>query len=645
MSKYIISILILVLLSIGTKAQRNRWKEHNFKLTTELSTVKPKYQNEDAVEIKNVKLFEYKSFAGGTLQKTVYKLIKINTNIGLESYNKVAIPMYGVKDIIDVEVRFISSKGKVTSLTKDDLYELKNLEGYGDFTVFAIKGAEVGGEIEYKYTVFMYPTYSHLEIYYNTFPIQEAIFELVAPSNYKIFIKGYNGFPVFTIDNEGRKAWYAHLEDIEPFEREKKAANTANRMKVGYAVLGNGAYRYSNTIENAWMNRTEFIHGSWFGFTDLELKKARKLYRTFPLENSSKEQKIEYIRKFSMDSIQADPLIYNDLYNIIKKRKSRNNYGKVLLQAALYQVAGISFEMVETSDKYHSEFTDEYPFSFNVDKLLMYFPNLKLFLDPINQKYPIGIIPAQYIERQGYFVNFLGNYRFDQIQSVDTSRTQEYQYANISIDSNSIVHIHSEVHKTGYFAAQSRTHLSYLNKTATEEYLKGVAIGNMEDAKLLQSEVLNDSLSWDINPPPPLKYKFDLRSDMLFSKAGNNLLFHIGHLLKPQVNFYQENEREQAIIMGFPYKKEIIIQIEIPLGYTPTNLAILNDSIQYLNSNNEMMASLITSYHMEGNKLTYKIVEWMTKGEFVVEEYINLRTIVNTIADLKYKTLILTVSN
>ncbi|NPD44017.1 DUF3857 domain-containing protein [Lentimicrobium sp. S6] len=639
--KYIFLFLVFIMVSQSVFAQRNRWKQYNFKDSTALSPVDSRYADEDAVELKSIKIFEYKGLGPSTLQKTVYKLIRINTDIGLEDYNKVAIPMYGVRKIVDFKVRFISPNGKVTVMNQNDLYEIDNLEGYGDFKVFAIKGAEIGGEIEYKYTLNLYPSKSHIEIYYNDYPIQEGRFELVAHGALSVFIKSYNGFPELEVDSDGRQAWYADLKNVEPIKREKYTNNTPHRMKISYAIMGGS----DATPFTQWRKKYNSVFDYCMQFSKSEKKKALKLYQTFPLSDASDEQKINYIKKYCNDSINityAYTYAEYNLHNIIRYKTVPTTFGMLILQSALYEAAGIEYEILLTGDKTFTEFSSDYPFSYMVDKTLFYFPNSGQYLEPYSEFYPLGIVKTNYISQEAYFIKKSSGSYYQSIIPVDTSRSNAKYHIHLRLVDDHIVEINWQTHYKGYWAAQYRRLLSYLDKKERKEFLKEKGKRSSVNVTVHDSEIINDTLSWKDTIVKPLIFTYQLSSDMLIEKGADDLIFNLGYLFQTRSDLYkEEEERSQDIDMGNPIKKSYIIKVEIPENYQIANLEDLIEDVKYTNEEGEVQAGLASNYELNEKLLVYKVTEYFTKSSYPAADYEKIRTVINQMADLKYKSLVL----
>ncbi len=631
-----LAVLFIISIVSSSFAQRNRWKEHKFKDTTALSPVNEKYKNHDAVIIRNVKLMEFKGFIDYTIQKTSYNLIRINNDIGLQAYNKILIPMYGVLKIIDIQVRFISPTGKVTNLKRSDIREVKNLEGYGDFTVFAIKGAEVGGEIEYKYTLQMRPSFSHLEIYYNRYPIQEARFELVAPSGLRIFIRGYNGFPDFEEDTKGRQAWYAEIYDIDPNENEKNALNRSNRMKVAY-----GAYTFSQGEYSFWSKLREDKHSFLYRFSRGQNKIALEINKELNLDSLEVPQKIEAIRNFAMDSIRLIHSYYpTDFTVVLKQRTATSSMSKLKVMSTLFIVNNIKFESLWAADKYFAEYLTAYPFSFNQDRFLFYFPELDQFLDPFSRMYPLGIIPYEYINTEALFVKE-HTQSIKKVLPADTSISRENVHLDVRIDSNWNTHIKSRFEITGYGAAEWRSFLTHFDKKDKKDLFEEFHSSHMLDLKMNTIDILNDSLDALSYPQPPLIFEFDMNSSMIIEKAGDDFVFNLGRLLRPSLDFYQEKERKQDIIMDYPSLIQTIIEIEIPKDYEVANPQILNQQMAYTDSSSLATYFYESSYAMDHNTLNFKIEECNTDCVYPVKDYVKIREVINAISDLSFLKLIL----
>jgi hypothetical protein len=638
-NKNIIAIFFFFFLFQSIFAQRNLWKEHNFKDSTSLSYVDEKYADEDAVIIKRVNLIEYKGLGAYTILKTFYQLIRVNNDIGLEAYNRIYIPMYGVYKIVDIQVRFISPDGKVTTLNRNAIQKIENLEGYGDFTVFAIEGAEVGGEIEYKYTLSMRASYSHLTVFRNKYPIQEATFDLVAPSGLNIYIEGYNGFPEFEVDSKGRQAWYAKLYNVEPFETEPNALNTSNRIKVAYGIIPMGNY-----TSQAWTDMVERKHAYLHKYENHHKKIAMNINAGLNLNNKSQQQKIENIRKYAMDSIKyvdVDGYYQLPFKRVLKKKEAISIRSKYKVMAILFDVNNISFETLWATDKYFAEYIINYPYSFNQDRFLFYFPEVDLYLDPTNYMYPLGLIPYEHLDTDSYKVRKEVR-TLTHINAADTSKSKEMVDIKFYIDSNWHVNITSRFEMYGYKAAEWRSFLQYIDDEDKEEMFEKFHSTHMLDLNMTDVKIINDSIHPDHFPQLPLVIEFEMNSKMIIESGGSDYLLNIGRLLRNSIDFYHENERRQDIIMTYPEAIYTNIEFNIPQGYTIEGLDDLKQNMNYTNESGEISYFLSTDYSLENNRFIFSIKEGNTACRYPAEDYDQIRPVINAISDLSFLKLAFT---
>src|SRR4029079_13409406 len=82
--------------------------------------------------------------------KTLHKIIHINDDKGIESFNRVYLPVSNTSDIVDIRARTILPGGKIIEVDKNNIKDLK--ENDQVYKIFAMDGLEKGCEVEYYYT-------------------------------------------------------------------------------------------------------------------------------------------------------------------------------------------------------------------------------------------------------------------------------------------------------------------------------------------------------------------------------------------------------------------------------------------------------------------------------------------------------------
>ena len=229
-------ILFLFLLATTTSFAQY-YKTYNWSEKPTLHSLSEKEMNESSVGIIKKVIVEYKPgvFAQNIkLFETTHTLTKVNDDKGISRHNTVYIPMYQVEDVIDIKARTITKDGKITLLNKDNIKEVKNVEEYGDFKIFAIEGVERNSEIEVLYTVEKEYDMQGSESIQSDYLIKNAEF-LFITGELNSKVKAYRTEQTFdTTDAYGRAAKLLKLENIPAMLEEEYATPNANKIEVVY---------------------------------------------------------------------------------------------------------------------------------------------------------------------------------------------------------------------------------------------------------------------------------------------------------------------------------------------------------------------------------------------------------------------------
>ena len=137
--------ITLILLIATTNCFAQFYKTYEWDEKPELHEITASEQKESSVGILKKHIVEYKNslFEQELISfETIHKITRVNDEKGLSRHNTVYIPMYGVKNVIDIKARTINSKGEVVLLNKDNIKEINNVKEYGDFKIFAMEGGE-----------------------------------------------------------------------------------------------------------------------------------------------------------------------------------------------------------------------------------------------------------------------------------------------------------------------------------------------------------------------------------------------------------------------------------------------------------------------------------------------------------------------
>src|SRR3954468_7500750 len=85
-----------------------------------------KYSTQPAVVLEDKRRVEYIDKKDGLVTyKTVHKIVRVNDDKGIESYNKIYLPVANNADIIDIKARTILPSGKIMEVDKKNIKDIK----------------------------------------------------------------------------------------------------------------------------------------------------------------------------------------------------------------------------------------------------------------------------------------------------------------------------------------------------------------------------------------------------------------------------------------------------------------------------------------------------------------------------------------
>jgi hypothetical protein len=117
-----------------------------------LHKVDSKLDNESAVIILDKRRVEYTDEKEDVvLYKTLHRIVHINDDKGIESFNRIYLPVSNNSDIVDIKARTILSNGKIIEVSKDNIKDLKEDDDQV-YKIFAMEGLEKNCEVEFYYT-------------------------------------------------------------------------------------------------------------------------------------------------------------------------------------------------------------------------------------------------------------------------------------------------------------------------------------------------------------------------------------------------------------------------------------------------------------------------------------------------------------
>jgi hypothetical protein len=593
------------------------------------------------------------------LYKTHHVIRWLGSTDAVERYNAIFIPL-GEGTLEKLKVRSISPDGKVVISDQDNLKEIKDEESGRGYKMFAIEGIEKGSEIEYFYTT-KEPIFGGnqegREYVQSSTPTKNVLFELISPSFLDFEVKSYNGLAdvELTEDTENEKRIQRiELDSIAPINGEPFAYADPNKMRVDYKL----AYNLAANSRQRFYTFTDAARQIYSVFCQTRDKKEekalKKIYKGVEIKDKDTEEiRIHKIENYLKTKIQGTESPAADFSNIedIEKTKIANERGLVRLFTTMFELAGIDYELILTSDRSEVRFDADFDYWGNMREFLIYFPNTKKYLAPATLLYRYGIVPDTWTATDGLFIRRMKV--GDQIFGMGTVRKIEplegdknfstiYLKMKFNEDMDAVV---SEL-KYGFgglSAVGLQPIIPYLSEEKRIEMIENVLKGLSADAKFKDIKLENEKINTDLLENE-FAIKTNFESKSWIEKAGNKYLFTIGKCIGAQSELYQEKERKLAVENGHNriYKRTLIF--EIPKGYQVKNIDDLKLSVIFDKANeegNKKNCGFISDYKKEGNTVTVDVFEYYYEIYLPLKDFEEYRKVINAAADFNKIVLVL----
>ena len=609
-----------------------------------------KYNNESAVILFEKRRIEYVDEKQDlAAYKTYHTRIHINDDKGIESYNKIYLPVASNVDIVDIKARTVLPDGKIIELDKKNIKDLREDEQL--YKIFAMEGLVKGCEVEYYYIYKANFSFFGREVIQRSFPILDARLEVVGPLRLTFEAKGYNQVNAAADTTIGSKRFLTvHQQNIPGTTDEKYAAFTASLKRIEYKLSYNSSNQSASRLFtwNELAKRAYSIYGT---FSDKELKKVDGLISSNSWKNSANETAtviaVEHYLKMNIST--REDINDDNAENIewIIKNKIASYRGIVRLYGALFKQLGVNYEFVMCGSRDDFAVDKSFENWNNCDNQLIYFPKLKKFITPtaIEMRYPL-FNPA-WIGTNGIFCKgtMIGNFAtaiadIKPILGEDYTQSGNNMEAKIQLNKTlDTLIVKSRQLYSGYSAVFYRTSFNFSSEEKQKELLKELVKFGTNSEKVISSKIENKEME-NYQGNKPFILDMEVNASELVEKAGNKILVKIGEIIGPQTEMYQEKPRQFDMDVNYPHVLDRTIEFTIPDGYKVKNLNDLTISKVY-KDNNEIALGFESSFTQEGNVVKVRVVEQYRKIQYPLAWYEDFKKIINASADFNKVTLVL----
>ncbi|NQX85697.1 MAG: DUF3857 domain-containing protein [Flavobacteriaceae bacterium] len=628
-------ITLLALLVVTSITFAQHYKTYDWESQPRLHELSEAEKKSSSVRILQYHIVEYATAASnGKLKifETTHNITRVNDDKGIDRHNTVYIPMYGVNNVVDIKARTLNSEGKITELNKDNIKEVKNVETYGDFKIFAIEGVEKGSEIEVLYTVEKTYDRHGSQTIQSDFPIRKAEF-LFITGKLNENIKAYRTINQFeTTSVNGKNAKVLKLNAVPAMIKEEYATPNANKIEVVYQCFPK---EQNITQDMFWNNVVTNVGSQLFPEKYPEIVKTDVTAIVKDLNAPTRFQIVNLVDDYIKTNFTVIKNNNPDLSNLeyILTNRTASEFGILKVYAHYLKALEIEYEVVLTANRFQFKFDPDF---FNPNALrdfLIYIPQEKKYIAPGQIEYRLGEAPFNILGNYGVFISKNLEYYFSKIIQNDKNYSRTMRSSNISFGKD-LEYVTLEQHHeyTGFWSVTNRAVLNLSTEQALkqfEDYLTGSGI---EDKVILSYETKNtEMLQQTYNLPFIVNCK--LQSEALLEDAGDSYIFQIGKVIGTQSELYQETDRLNPIEMTYPNQYDYTLTINIPEGYEAEGLESINIKKNYIAVNGTEIAKFESKYEQNGNQIIITIQEFYKTHEFDLHRYEEFRTVINAASD------------
>ncbi len=622
-------ILLCVLISglAGTAQQYPFYKNYSLEKTPTLTereaTDQLYYYNKYLLTIE----YEYDPYAQGFFKyHTEHYRVKLNSDAAIDEFNKVYIDMEDVNAIVKVEARVI----KPNEVLKVDIKmeEFYNEDEDENYSYFAIKGLELGDEVEIMYTLKKRSLLNGDQFYFQgEIPIYNFDFRFIVPNDAYFAFLAHNGLPEPTLVDTilQRHQYDIHMDTIPAFKSEYFAEYTNVTMKLDAALNDvDGGIGAEYSPYNAFVNYANAVFNHPPKGKDLKMLK--QLNEQIGVKSSNKQiENVRLIENYMKNEFLAG---YGrsgmSIAEMIKTGKG-DMTGSLKLLMGLLEQANIEFEYGMISDRYDTFFSPDIESEYFLQKYFLYFPAIDTYMSPYDYRSRLGFLDYRWVPNHALFLTSLrypyakSTFKVKPVKA--TKHTDNVDSTIITINVNddfSDAQINIERHLLGYKGGEYQVYY-YLysdskKKSKQEEMLDVFRDNSTYKMTSIQNVEPEDAFI------RPIIIKGEVTSLYvpLFEKAGAKTIFRLGEIFgeysdprevdKKKTDFVFANPftRTVEVIVNFPRGVKVNNLNKIPATDKLTSLDNLEISAEYAVSANRLYIKQKSAYHAQRYRIEDK---------------------------------------
>lgn len=622
-------------------------------LTQAPANLKPDYADEPAVFLVDERKIEFRDNKDDNLVmiKTLHRIIQVNDDRGIVSFNKLYLPGGADNKIVSLSARTVLKNGKVIEVDNTSLKDYTDEDGT-EYKIFAFPGIEKGCTLEYTYTYERNPSLFGIEVFQSAIPVVKSKFELVSPPRLIFEARAFNGNPVSAdTSTRGEQRIVAITSpELPEIEDEKYSHSSARKYRVEYKLSYNSS-KSSSIRMFTWNELAKRIYANYSEVSDKDRKKVEGWVKDQKFSSSlTKVQLIAAVENQLKKSIMVQKDLYTDAgQNVeqILKSKIAGTTGIMRLYGAIFDKLDIPYYFVLSGDRTGYTIDKSFENWNSADNALIFFPGSGKYIAPTRAEYRYPWIAPEWGQTLalhckttslGAVKTAMADLRPVNLEDFTQSGHNMESSIRIFPESDSLVMDVKQLF-TGYFSALYRAAFNFAPVEDQQKFIKEMVKFGTNSEEVLESKVENREFD-HFTDNKPIIVSARVKANQLMERAGKKILLKVGEVIGQQVEMYQEKPRMLPVEIPYPHILYRTITIEIPKGYAVKNPESLKVHQAYPEAGQSTM-SFISDYTINDNKIVIDIREEYRQTEWAVDLFEPFRKIINAAADFNKVVLVL----
>lgn len=581
-----------------------------------------------------------------------HKIVKLFTDKGIEQFNKVYIPVPNAGGVDIIKARAILPNGKEIKINETSIKQIE--EDGVKYKIFAIEGLEKGAETEYAFTLKKPFSVFGSEYFQNgSIPTIKSHFALIGPKHLRFSAKGFNGMQVSSDSViEDRRVMVCSDSLIAELDNEKYASKDKYLKRIDYKFSYNLDVSAS-TRRYTWKEFAKRVYENFSKRSDKDEKQIGKLIKEMGIsEQWPLSQQVQKIEDYVKNNFNIDKKLVSSESDIIEKiikTKACDFEGAVRLFMGIFDKLNINAQLVFASNRFDIPLDEELENWNRTDDYLFYFPSVQKFMAPVYQDYRFPLIPYSLSGTRGLFLKpaVVGDFKTAIGSFGDIPMEPMYYHAhdmeanlyfNASVDTLNII---SKQILKGYGSTYYRTAYNLLPKDKQDELTKEIIKSIASSTIYTNAKVENINMTDEMDTTKPFILSANIKNTEIIERAGSKCLIKIGEIIGPQVEMYQEKERQLPIEIEYPHQLKRVLHFTIPEGYTVKNANDINIKVIYTNDDGKEACGFVSSYKMVNNVLEIIIYEYYNQLHYPKSAIQQFKKVINAAADFNKVVLVL----